>query len=124
MAKTSYKELIIWQRAMEIVVEVYHLTKRLPKEEQYMLVNQLRRAAVSIPSNIAEGYTRHTTKDYIHFLNLSLGSNSEVETQLEICRRLEYLDNTDKADRLCDEVGKMLNTIIQKPSLHKQPPNP
>ena len=114
MEKKSYKELIVWQKAMVLVVEVYELTKQLPKEEQYGLYSQMRRAVVSIPSNIAEGNSRNTTREYVQFLNIALGSKAEVETQIEICKRLGYLDNAEEAENLCSEVGKMLNAIITK----------
>ena len=101
---------------MDLVVEVYNLTKMLLKEELYALTNQLRRAVVSIPSNIAEGNGRHTPTDYIRFLAIARGSKSEVETQLEICVRLNYItpEQVQKAMVLCSEVGRMLNSMIQK----------
>jgi four helix bundle protein len=126
--KKSYKDLIVWQRAMDLVVEVYSLTKLLPREELYGLTNQLRRAAVSIPSNIAEGNSRNTTREYVQFLNIALGSKAEAETQIEICERLGYLseDQTETAVSLCHEVGKILNAIINKlspkPSTRRQSP--
>ena len=83
-----YKELMAWQKSMELVKEVYYLVKKLPKEETYSLSDQMRRAAVSIPSNIAEGFERNTTKDYIKFLSIAKASRAEVETQLYICKRL------------------------------------
>ena len=116
MGVTDYRELIVWQKAMDLVEEAYILTKLLPRDELYGLTNQIRRAAVSIPSNIAEGNSRHTTQDYVRFLSIARGSKSEVETQLEICVRLNYLskDQIIPAFALCDEIGKMLNSIIQK----------
>ena len=116
MAKKSFRELIVWQRAMDLVVEVYSLTKLLPKDEVYGLSSQMRRAAVSVPSNIAEGNSRNTTKEYVRFLNIALGSNAEVETQLEICLKLKYVEANQiyKASELCTEVGKMLNSIAKK----------
>jgi len=116
MSGAVYKKLKVWQKAMDLVEEVYRLTKTLPKEETYGLVNQLRRAAISVPSNIAEGNARNSHKEYIHFLSIARGSKSEVETQLEICVRLNYLDTTQtqRAAGLCNEVGKMLNTMIRK----------
>lgn len=97
---------------MDLVEEVYSLTKLLPKQETFALVSQLHRAAISVPSNIAEGNSRNTTKEYINFLGIARGSNSEVLTQLLICNRLNYL--TEKAIALCDEISKMLNAIITK----------
>ena len=116
MANNSYKDLIVWQKAMDLVVEVYSITKLLPHDEQYGLSTQLRRAVVSVPSNIAEGNSRNTTKEYIQFLNIALGSKAEVETQLEICLRLGYVNEEQigKSLGLCEEVGKMLNSIIKK----------
>ena len=111
----SYRELIVWQKAMDLTEEVYCLVKRLPISEQYALSDQLRRAVVSIPSNIAEGYGRNTAKEYVRFLNIARGSNNEVETQLFICVRLKYLQEKDISRALgyCDEIGKMLSTLIK-----------
>lgn len=110
----DYRDLIVWQRSMELVKEVYALTKRLPKEETFALSNQLRRAVVSIPSNIAEGYGRNSKQDYLRFLNIARGSKNEVETQLQICLMLDYLrpEAIAEAQAVCTEVGKMLNALI------------
>ena len=78
----GYRELIVWQKAMDLVVDIYSITKLLTREELYGLTSQLRRAVVSIPSNIAEGNSRNTTKEYFQFLNIALGSKAEIETQL------------------------------------------
>jgi len=112
----SYKELVLWQRAVELTVEIYQVIRKLPKEEMYALASQMRRAAVSIPSNIAEGHGRNTTKEFIQFLYIARGSKSELETQLEICKKLEYLKNADikKSCDLADEVGKIINSMIKK----------
>lgn len=111
----SYKDLIVWQRAMELVVSVYELTEKFPKEEVYGLTSQMRRSAVSIPSNIAEGRYRGTRKDYLHFLRISYGSGAELETQIEIAKKLSNTKNLDysKADSLLEEVMKMLNVMIR-----------
>ena len=111
-----YKELIVWQRAMDLTAEVYRLTKTMPKDELYGLTNQLRRAAVSIPSNIAEGNARTSTGDYTRFLSIALGSVAEVETQLLICVRLDYFSQEDieSALKICDETGRMLTSMIKK----------
>ena len=116
MEVRNYRELIVWQKAMDLVEEVYSLTKLLPQEELYGLSNQLRRAVISISSNIAEGNSRHTAQEYKRFLSIARGSMSEVETQLEICLRLDYLNKTQigNALKLCGEIGKMLNSIIVK----------
>ena len=111
-----YKDLTVWQKAIDLVVEVYRLTKKLPKEELYGLTNQLRRAAVSIPSNIAEGQGRNSAKEFLHFLSIARGSQKELETQLYVCTRLEYFteEEASTAFNLCAEVGKMLNSLIMK----------
>ena len=101
---------------MELVVSVYSLTDKFPREEIYGLTSQLRRAAVSIPSNIAEGKCRGTRKDYRQFLLIAFGSCAELETQIEIAKRLEKTKNLDykKIELLIVEISKMLNTIIIK----------
>ena len=112
----GYRRLIVWERAMELVVEVYRLTRSLPKEELYALTDQIRRSVVSIPSNISEGNGRGTNKEYVRFLSIARGSHYELETQLLICVRLGYLteDDIDKAMSLCDEIGRMLNALITR----------
>ena len=111
----KYDDLIVWQKAMDLVVEVYKIIKLLPKEEMYTLSNQMKRAAVSIPSNIAEGHERNTTKDFIKYLHTAKGSKGELETQLLICVRLQYLTQVqiETAQRMLIEIGKMLNALIQ-----------
>ena len=112
----SYRELVVWRRSMELVREAYKLTRHLPKEEIYALSSQIRRAAVSIPSNIAEGNGRNTTKDYVRFLSVARGSKYELDTQLQICVDLQYLtpEQIDNAIRLSEEIGRMLNVLITK----------
>ncbi len=111
-----YKELTAWQKSMELVKEVYYLVKKLPKEESYSLSDQMRRAAISIPSNIAEGNGRKSLTDYARFLDIARGSEYELETQLQICIMLGYLTkkDTEKAFDLIAQVGKMLHTMINK----------
>ena len=111
-----YKELSVWQKAIDLTVEIYRLTKDLPKEELYGLTNQLQRAVVSIPSNIAEGNARFSTKDYLRFLSMARGSVAEVETQLLICVRLNYLvqENIEPTLSLLNEIERMLNSMITK----------
>lgn len=113
---TDYKDLIVWQKSMDLVEEIYILTSRFPDNEIYALSNQMRRAVVSIPSNIAEGNGRNTGKDYVHFLSIARGSKSELETQLYISLRLKYLtpEQAEKAFILCEEIGRMLNSLINK----------
>lgn len=115
MALRYYQDLVVWQRSMESVKEIYSLIKHLPKEELYGLSDQMRRAAVSIPSNIAEGQARYSNKDFIRFLYISRGSIAELETQLQICMHLEYVTSAeiDKAMGLCHHVSKLLNTLIK-----------
>ena len=109
----TYKDLIVWQRAMELVVTIYELTEVFPKTEQYGLISQMRRCAVSIPSNIAEGRRRGTIKDYRQFLIISYGSGAELETQIEIAKRLPFGKNLDysRVDNLLNEVMRMLNKM-------------
>lgn len=111
-----YKDLVVWQRSMELVKEIYLLVRKLPKEETYALSDQMRRAAVSIPSNIAEGYGRKSKTEYIRFLDIARGSQYELETQIQICVMLGLLSekDTEKAFALISEVGKMLNVLINK----------
>lgn len=109
-----YKDLIVWQRSMELVVEVYKITNNFPKEELYGLVSQMRRCAVSIPSNIAEGRRRGSKKDFLRFLLISYGSGAELETKIEISKKLGFYEGKEyiKSEDLLSEVMKMLNKII------------
>mgnify|MGYP001580178427 CR=1 FL=1 len=108
-----YRELTVWQKAMEFVVVIYKFTQSFPPQEQYGLISQMRRAAVSIPSNIAEG-SRRRGKDTRHFLVIAFASGSELETQLEISRRLMYGNSPllNDAESLLSEVMRMLNKMI------------
>jgi len=112
----SYEDLIVWKKAMDLVIAVYELTNTYPKSEQYGLVSQMRRSTVSIPSNIAEGYRRGSRKDYRHFLIIAFGSASELETQLKISERLSFgnMELYKKANDLLNEVLPILNSIISK----------
>ena len=112
----DYKDLIVWQKAMELAREIYKLARKLPKEEMYGLSNQIRRSAVSIPSNIAEGHSRNSRKEFIQFLSIAKGSKSELETQLILCRDLGYFEHEDIENCfiLITEVGKMLNGLMKK----------
>lgn len=112
----SYKELVVWQKSIELVVAIYELTEKFPKEEIYGLTSQIRRSAVSIPSNIAEGRYRGTKNDYLHFLKIAYGSGAELETQLEISKRLSKtsLLTYNRVDSLLDEIMRMLNVMIGK----------
>ena len=116
MKLQSYKDFAVWHKAMDLTVEVYRLVKLLPREEIYALSDQMRRAVVSIPSNIAEGQGRNSTREFIKFLTIARGSQAELDTQLQICVRLKYLseDETAIAFGLCEEVGKILSSLIAK----------
>ncbi|MEK7207972.1 MAG: four helix bundle protein [Patescibacteria group bacterium] len=110
----SYKDLIVWQKGIEMVIEVYRMTEQFPKSELYGLASQMKRAAVSIPSNIAEGRRRGGKKEFCQFLLIAYGSGAELETQLEIVRRLPWGKelNAQKIDALLLEVMRMLNKMI------------
>ncbi|MDP3093849.1 MAG: four helix bundle protein [bacterium] len=110
----SYKELTVWNRAIELVKEIYILTGKFPNAEVYGLSIQMRRAAVSIPSNIAEGHLRRTLKEFLQFLHIAYGSSAELETQLIIAGDLYRENNYARAENLLEEVQKMLNTLIKK----------
>lgn len=114
MQISSYKDLIVWQKSVELVVKIYQLTNKFPKSELFGLTNQMRRAAISIASNIAEGRCRGTKKDYTQFLRISLGSGAELETQIIISKRLNYITEIDikESEQLLCEIMKMLNTMI------------
>lgn len=118
MPATSFKELQVWQRAVELVVLIYGITKSLPRTEAYGLGSQMQRAVVSIPSNISEGYSRKNRKEYIQFCSIAFGSAAELETQLVIVERLYPLAKTTKAAAHLTEVQKMLYALIQKLKLH------
>jgi four helix bundle protein len=112
----SFKDLIVWQRSMDLAVRIYKITQKLPASEQFGLTSQLRRAAVSIPSNIAEGYGRQSTGNYRQFLSISRGSLMEIETQINICERLKYLAQSDTENifKEITEISKMLTSLISK----------
>jgi four helix bundle protein len=113
MTVKCYEELIVWQKAMLLAKLVYGIQKHLPKEEVYGLGDQMRRAVVSIPSNIAEGFGRESDKEFKHFLSIARGSLFEVKTQLQLAENLEYLENTEEVLALIDEVGKLLNALMR-----------
>ncbi|MBN1515455.1 four helix bundle protein [Candidatus Sumerlaeota bacterium] len=112
----SFKDLIVWQKAMELVTGIYMETGAFPSDEKFGLVSQMRRCAVSIPSNIAEGYGRRSTNDYIRFLQIAIGSVYELQTQLEICRNLHFLEsgNFEKLDADLAEIERMLASLARK----------
>lgn len=110
----SFKELIVWQRAVQVVREIYRVTEQFPRSEQFGLTSQMRRAAVAIPSNIAEGKKRKTKKDFLHFLRIADGSAAELETQIIVAKELFTKVDFTNAERLLEEVQKMLITMIKK----------
>jgi four helix bundle protein len=110
----THKDLRVWQQSIEMVTSIYLMTQSFPKEEMFGLVSQLRRASVSVPSNIAEGYARGTDKEKLHFLRISSGSMSEVETQLMLSLNLGYIDQEkyNKLSETVTSVWKQLNSLI------------
>lgn len=112
MGSRSFKDLVVWQRSMELVKEIYKLTKGFPRAEEFALTSQLRRAVVSIPSNVAEGSKRGTQKDFLQFLRIANGSAAELETQLLVAqdeyRKIDY----SKSLSLLNEVQRMLTSLI------------
>ena len=110
----SFKDLKVWQRSRVLTVRIYSVTKSFPKEEQYGMTNQIRRAAVSIPSNIAEGHRRASDKEFIQFLKIARGSLAEVETQIIVAGDLQYVDvpTVEEISREIEEIGKMINGLI------------
>lgn len=112
---SSYKDLIVWQKSMDLAVGIYELTENYPKEEIYGITSQMRRSSVSVPSNIAEGRYRGTKKDYANFLRIAYSSGAELETQIQLSKRLPKTKSLDysKVDSLISEVMRMLNSMIR-----------
>ena len=117
----TYRDLIVWQKSMQLVTQIYVLTRKLPKEETYSLINQIRRSCISIPSNIAEGYGRNSTNDYLRFLQIATGSLYELQTQLEICLNLKYLPKKvfEEVFEQSREIERMLSSLIRRLSVKK-----
>jgi four helix bundle protein len=115
MAWKTYRELIAWQKAVDFVVAAYEAAKAFPREELYGLTAQVKRAVVSIPCNIAEGQGRRTTKDFVHFLSIAYGSLREVETQLLVASRLNFLaaEGLPALTERAGEVGRLINGLSQ-----------
>jgi four helix bundle protein len=120
LSRLSHKDLILWQKAMDLAVRVHQVSTAFPKSELFGLVSQLRRAGASIPSNIAEGSARQSTKEFIYFLRVSRGSMAELETQLLLAQRIGYLSDSEVAGLqiMVDEVGRILNTVVT--GLHRR----
>lgn len=112
MATHSFKDLVVWQKAMSLVEVSYGICEKLPKHETYALSDQIRRSSVSVPSNIAEGQKRINKPEMIQFLGIALGSVAEVETQLILAERL-YSINTKEGQELCEEIAKMMTAMIR-----------
>lgn len=110
--KRGHQDLMVWQESIEFVGEIYTLSKRFPAEEVYGLTSQIRRAAVSIPSNIAEGAGRGTNKEFLHFLYVARGSLAEVETQLLISQKLNYVDDVSKCLSRLERIFGLLSGLI------------
>jgi four helix bundle protein len=112
----SFLDLVVWQKSIDLATAVYRVTREFPREELYGLTNQIRRCAVSVPRNIAEGQGRMSTGEFRQFLGIARGSNFELQTQIEIARRLGFGNPNliDEADGLSHEVGKMLYAILEK----------
>lgn len=112
----TFEDLFIWQKGIELAKTIYQITKEFPAEEKYGLGDQIRRASVSVPSNIAEGYGRRTSNDYRQFLHISLGSLYEIQTQLKIGRELNIItvENYNKANNLAKEIDRMIYAITKK----------
>lgn len=112
----SYRDLIVWQKSMDVVTLIYKLVKQFPDDEKFGLISQIKRSSVSVPSNIAEGYGRNHTKDYIRFLNIARGSLYEIQTQLQVALNLDFIveEDLNEINSLSVEVEKMLNSLINK----------
>jgi len=109
----SYRDLVVWQKGIALVKEIYRLSSKFPAEEKFGLVSQMRRAAVSVPSNIAEGQARNTTSQFIHFISTAEGSLAELDTQLVIAIELDFCTSSDAQDAfsLIEEEQRMLNAL-------------
>ena len=120
MSVSSYRELLIWQKGMDITEKVYQLTKNFPNDEVYGLTSQIKRSSISIPSNIAEGYGRNSTKSYLHFVKIARGSLFELETQLLLANKLNFIKKEvdySTIMNLITEESKMISSFIKKLSV-------
>jgi len=116
MAAKGYRDLVVWQKSMSLVAGIYSATKKFPKEEIYTLTSQIRRSAISIPSNIAEGSSKYSNKEFLRFLAIARGSVAELETQLLISKDLAYIPTTEIESLIenTSEVARMLNGLLAK----------
>ena len=121
----SYRDLLVWQKAMRLAAEAYRLGRLLPKTEEYRLTSQLLRAAASVPANIAEGHARGTRKDYAHFVSIARGSLAETETIILLLVEVDLLTNgrVQQALELCAETGRMLNGLLKRLRDNPEPKN-
>lgn len=117
-----YRELIAWQKAMDLVTHVYDITKTFPSDERFGLVSQMRRSAVSIPGNIAEGQARNSTGEFKQFVGIARGSIAELTTQILIAERLGFLTDATKTIEMAEEVGRILTGLSQSLRHNTQPP--
>ena len=115
MKTSDYKELTIWTKSMDLAQLIYSITTNFPEDERFGIISQIRRAAISIPSNIAEGHARYSNKEFIHFLKIALGSNAELETQIILSHRLNYIDDVSQVQILKEtkELSKMIISLIK-----------
>jgi four helix bundle protein len=118
MTLKRYSDLIAWQKAMVLVEEIYKITRSFPKEELYGLTSQVRRAAISIPSNIAEGHCRNGRREFIHHLSIALGSLGELETQVILAQRLGYLSDSAPILEMASEAGRLLVGLMHSLERH------
>jgi four helix bundle protein len=128
MPAFTYRDLIVWKQGIDLVEECYKLTNKFPRSELFGLTSQVRRAAVSIPANVAEGHCRRETKPFRHHVSIAIGSHGELETYLEIAVRLEYVTEKERAkvQQLSDSVGRLLSGLHRslKQKLAKRAPRP
>jgi len=115
MTLKMHKDLKVWQESKDLVTQIYSLTSKFPKEEIYSITAQIKRAAISVPSNIAEGAARDSNKEYLHFLYIALGSTAELDTQLIIAKDLTFITEKEFVDisKKIDQIGKMLSGLIK-----------
>jgi len=118
-----HKKLEVWKQSMTLVIEIYRTTEKFPSKEVYGLTNQIRRAAVSVPSNIAEGAARQTRRKFINYLHIAQGSMSELDTQLELANRLGYLNDNSRnsLNEMMEQIDKMLTGLIRHLNKSKEP---
>jgi four helix bundle protein len=117
----SFRELLVWQKSMHLAERCYGASRRFPREDQWGLGQEIRKSCVSVPSNIAEGYGRHSTPEYIHHLRFSNGSNNELQTQVELARRVEIITLNEASTLIADaeEIGRMLQGLIRSLELRR-----